>query len=362
MIYYINILVNMRTEVMLKPMKEIIENYQIPILQRLVDNEHINSMVEDQKNEYNKYNAFSMLQSFTIAYIVEEQKGYILDGQHRVAAYSQLKKEGYDIDNILVPVVKYNVNSIDEVNEYFKRINIHSPIEPILNLETSEKNLLQFLTDRFTRKYFSYTDQDNTCLCPNISVSYLKKHIKAININNKLTLHNKTEKDLYNYILDVNNFLETISCYQLDKIYTNRFERCKNKKDKEGCKNACYLGVFRKCEWLDLAIYSLINSLNSNHYGTIIKSIISPEKREKITKNTKKEVWKKHNLANTMTGKCYVCENTLDYDNMECSHIIAHALGGDISLDNLQPCCKSCNRDMGIMNLYEYKNLIFSIK
>ena len=63
-----------------------------------------------------------------------------------------------------------------------------------------------------------------------------------------------------------------------------------------------------------------------------------------------------------MTGKCYVCENILDYDNMECSHVIAHALGGDISLDNLQPCCKSCNRDMGIMNLYEYKNLILSIK
>ena len=81
---------------MLKPLKEIIENYQIPVLQRLVDNEHINSMVEDQKNEYNKYNAFSMLQSFTIAYIIEEQKGYILDGQHRVAVYSQLKKQGYD--------------------------------------------------------------------------------------------------------------------------------------------------------------------------------------------------------------------------------------------------------------------------
>jgi hypothetical protein len=148
----------------------------------------------------------------------------------------------------------------------------------------------------------------------------------------------------------------------LDKIYTNRFEKCKNKKEKEGCKYVCYLGVFRKCEWLDLAMYSLINSLNSNDYGNIIKNIISPEKREKITKNTKKEVWKKYNIANTMTGKCYVCENILDYDNMECSHVIAHALGGDISLDNLQPCCKSCNRDMGIMNLYEYKNLILSIK
>ena len=114
----------MRTELTMKPLKDIIDNYQIPELQRLVDNSHIISMVEDQKKEYDKYKTFSMLQSFTIAYIVEEKKGYILDGQHRVEAYSRLKSEGYDIDNILVPIVKYNVGSIEEVNEYFKKNKI----------------------------------------------------------------------------------------------------------------------------------------------------------------------------------------------------------------------------------------------
>ena len=103
-------------------LKDIIDSYKIPELQRLVNNEHIITMVEDQKKEYNKYNTFSMLQSFTIACITNEDKGYILDGQHRVAAYSQLKNEGYDVDNIRVPVVKYNLDNIEEVNEYYNRI------------------------------------------------------------------------------------------------------------------------------------------------------------------------------------------------------------------------------------------------
>ncbi len=42
---------------------------------------------------------------------------------------------------------------------------------------------------------------------------------------------------------------------------------------------------------------------------------------------------------------------------MECGHIVAHALGGEITFNNLQPTCKTCNRDMGVMNLNEYKLL-----
>jgi antitoxin component of RelBE/YafQ-DinJ toxin-antitoxin module len=66
----------MRTEVVFMILKDIIDSYKIPELQRLVDNEHIISMVEDQKKEYNKYNTFSMLQSFTIACITNEDAPY----------------------------------------------------------------------------------------------------------------------------------------------------------------------------------------------------------------------------------------------------------------------------------------------
>ena len=33
-------------------------------------------------------------------------------------SYSQLKNEGYDVDNIRVPVVKYNLDNIDESSSY----------------------------------------------------------------------------------------------------------------------------------------------------------------------------------------------------------------------------------------------------
>ena len=354
----------MITELQQKPIKDIIDKYQIPELQRLVDNEHINNMVEDQKNEYNKYKTFSMLQSFTIAYIVNEKKGYILDGQHRVEAYSRLKKEGYDVDNILVPIVKYNVDSIEEVNEYFKKINKHSPIKPILNLVAIEKMILQSLVDRYTTHYFKgdYIDNiacivDKNYQCPHISLNDLGKHIKARDIIGKLTNNNKTENDLFNCILKVNDFLESIAFNQLDPTYTKRFEKCKNKKEKERCNYVCYLGVFKNYEWLDLAIYALINSYNIDEIGMkFFQDILIKNDRKTIPYELKKKVWNKYN-NNEMNGKCYVCDKKIDFRDMECGHIVAHALGGEITFNNLQPTCKTCNRDMGVMNLNEYKLL-----
>ena len=122
------------------------------------------------------------------------------------------KKEGYDVDNILVPIVKYNVDSIEEVNEYFKKINKHSPIKPILNLVAIEKMILQSLVDRYTTHYFKgdYIDNiacivDKNYQCPHISLNDLGKHIKARDIIGKLTNNNKTENDLFNCILKVND-------------------------------------------------------------------------------------------------------------------------------------------------------------
>ena len=97
-------------------------------------------------------------------------------------------------------------------------------------------------------------------------------------------------------------------------------------------------------------------------YRDIIKKYFLIDKRVKIPKNTKKEVWKKYNSEETMKGKCCVCDNILDYDNMECYNKVVHVLGGDSTINNLLPCCKTCNRDMGIMNLYEYKKLLLNYK
>jgi hypothetical protein len=366
----------MRTELILEPITYLIENYKVPEIQRIVDNTHIDRMIRDQVSEYKKYNNFSMIQSFTVAYNLQENKGYILDGQHRLEAYSKLRDQGYNIDNILIPIVKYNVNSEEEVNDYFYKINKHSPIRPIFNIASGEKDIIQKLVNYYTENYFKghYNDEDNDKIMerynsPHISLHNLGKHVKSRNIIDILGKHKKTTEDFISIIKDLNVLFETTLnkdlCYgSYVNNFTAKYELCRKKQEKTKCPNVCFLGIFRNYEWLDIAIHILSNSSDINVAGHgIIKKILSKgeKKRETIPYDIRKKVWKKYNSGD-MTGKCYVCDNVIEFKEMECSHIIAYALGGDISLDNLQPCCKSCNRDMGIMNLEEYKKLLLSMK
>jgi 5-methylcytosine-specific restriction endonuclease McrA len=106
-----------------------------------------------------------------------------------------------------------------------------------------------------------------------------------------------------------------------------------------------------------LAIYALINSYNIDEIGMkFFQDILIKNDRKTIPYELKKKVWNKYN-NNEMNGKCYVCDKKIDFRDMECGHIVAHALGGEITFNNLQPTCKTCNRDMGVMNLNEYKLL-----
>lgn len=346
-----------RTELSLEPVRNIIHNYKIPELQRLVDKDHIKCIVNDQIDEYTKYGKFSILQSFTVAYLKNEDIGYILDGQHRVAAFSDLENRGYNLNDVVVPIVKYNVNNIDDVNDYFFKINKHSPIRPIGNLVAFEKILSQLIYDNF-KHYFKYKEQGSKCNCPYISINEFTENLNARNIADKLQKCNKGVRDLWNSILEVNTFLDSISNNQLDATMNKKFEDCKKKAVKEGC-IPCYLGVFRQFQWLDLAIYSLINEKKISTFGAkYYTDIMRTKRRRDIPFNLRIQIWKKLNINVSDNGFCYTCNKTLLYSDMECGHIIAYALGGSITYDNLMPVCKSCNRDMGEMHLEEYKSIV----
>jgi 5-methylcytosine-specific restriction endonuclease McrA len=75
----------------------------------------------------------------------------------------------------------------------------------------------------------------------------------------------------------------------------------------------------------------------------------------KIKKPLRKKVWSAYNNLN-LVGNCYVCNRDTDYDSFECGHIVSVFYGGKTEFNNLKPICSSCNKDMGIHNLEEYKN------
>jgi 5-methylcytosine-specific restriction endonuclease McrA len=81
----------------------------------------------------------------------------------------------------------------------------------------------------------------------------------------------------------------------------------------------------------------------------------APYDDRQIPKALRKRVW-----AKCVNGLCFCCEDEeIDEDCFEAGHIVARALGGQISIDNLIPICFSCNRAMGTRNFYEYKKDVY---
>ncbi len=76
--------------------------------------------------------------------------------------------------------------------------------------------------------------------------------------------------------------------------------------------------------------------------------------RKSIPKSLRKELWNNY-FGDRYKGKCYVCKNRIFKKDFECGHVKAYINGGETSIPNLRPICKTCNRSMGTQNLEDFK-------
>ena len=342
---------NLKTHVVMQPVYSVLL-YQPTNVQRLLSEEYIEYLIEDQVKEYKKHNQFSILQSITCADL--KDKRYILDGQHRIEAFKRLQNIGYQLDQY-IPLIVYKTNSYEELKDYYIRINQNHPINP-LELSETWFNYGKELCTLLTNKYKVYIKTTNkSCNCPYINMTDLMKYIKDRNVFERVqthTLSNTIVNTLFEKIVEFNDYLHFnythIVTYQLSSEHKQRFVKCYEKNSE----NPCFLGVWRRFEWIEIINYLIvkktkINEINFGQFNNV---------RKKIPLILKNNVWKKRN-GNNMEGKCYVCNKILCYENMECGHVIPHVQNGLSTLDNLEPICKMCNRDMGAMNLNDYKQL-----
>jgi len=338
--------VRKRTNVYLDTIENIIQ-YQPIDIQRLLNVEHVNNLVEDQLCEYRKYNQFSILQSITCADF--NNKRYILDGQHRIEAFSILKNQ-YNISLFeTIPVICYNVDRIEEIKDYYLRINKHHPINP---LECSKewfeygKNFCQWISTEF-KPYIK--NLKTKCNCPYINMSELMTYIKEYKVFERLIERNINLETFEQFICDINLYFiancTIIKNFQINEEYTKKIDKCLEKSSTF----TCILGIWRRFEWIEIAIYSITNNIPISEISFSKFCNV----RTKIAKKVRMSVWKKRNQEK-LVGTCFVCSESLEYENMECGHVTSFANGGSCDLHNLEPICKQCNRDMGTINLIEY--------
>lgn len=340
-----------KTSVILQPIQNILY-YQPANVQRLLSEEYINYIVDDQQKEYEQNGSFSILQSLTCGDVNNIR--YVLDGQHRLESFRRLQYVGYRMDQY-IPLVVYHCKDFDELRQYYVRINQNHPINPLEISETwfrHGKDLCVLFVDKYS-KYVKKTNK--SCNCPYINMMELIEYLKNRKVFERLQ-RCINSADMVPILIEKINVFNTylyenysnIVSYQLSSDNKDRFIKCYNKDNT----NPCFLGVWRRFEWLEICISLIINRLELESLNFSQFTI----KRKRIPTVLKNNVWKKRNGI-SMEGVCYVCEEVLKYENMECGHIKSHILNGDATIDNLEPICKSCNRDMGAMNLIEYKLL-----
>ena len=79
-------------------------------------------------------------------------------------------------------------------------------------------------------------------------------------------------------------------------------------------------------------------------------------KKKTISKALRIQVWNKEFTENVGKSFCKCCEITeITQLKFHCGHIIAEAMGGTTTLNNLTPICESCNKSMSTKNLHDFK-------
>ena len=83
-------------------------------------------------------------------------------------------------------------------------------------------------------------------------------------------------------------------------------------------------------------------------------------RRKKIPSSIRTLVWNKYIGADVAQSDCFCCRTAkISVRSFDCGHVIAEAKGGDLTINNLRPICKDCNKSMGTRSMNEFTKEYF---
>lgn len=262
---------------------------------------------------------------------------YILDGQHR---YMVLKETPEEVE---IQVKVYNCKTKDNMNNIFQMINGGKPFQSFESI--SDQIMVNTFRKHMMTRYKSYLSSAKKPRCPKINLDTMIA--KMIEIHFIETMNFKTPEQLIECVEAVNDFyrfttMETFTHWHIKNVFELK-QKCIEKSLRSN--KPLLLGMYDHFEWMDLLTRCKVEGLDFKKVPHCPSNY-----RERISKPLRKRVWEKRN-GKTLEGQCYCCRKEIDYDSFECGHIQAVFYGGATTLDNLEPICKVCNRDMGTENL-----------
>ena len=312
---------------------------ETPDFQRFKDDEHALDIYRYQKRYFSQYQNFNFHGVISLGKIPESKKYQILDGQHRVFAMSKLFSEFCDF---FVICHIYQKNTQDELYEIYHTINQSKKVELYKNRNEAEilKKTQEYLKSLF-KPFIKNTKRPHA---PNINLDICIQHLKNSQIISRLQI--QTSDILIHYIIELNNYYKSLTLNDWKKW---GFDISKITDGKEKDNVVFCLGFYQEYEWIGKILQKYEKNID---YDNMSHNTI--KNTQNIPKATKEKLWKKV-FGDYMKGTCYCCEEIIEFGNFEMGHVLARIYGGTNELENLQPICGTCNRDMGTMHMEEYK-------
>ena len=331
---------------------ELLKNVQLDIaIQRELDIDWVEELKAKIIQDYNEKGYF-FFGTFEVASF--ESALYLLNGQHRYFVLKDILNM-YDKVNVPVNVNIYTVGSQHELNELWMKVNGSKPSR--LCKSTSKQVTLNSIKKYLIQNYPKFITTAVKPQKPNINLEFLGEAIEKSKILEELKI--ESSEEFIVLMEQINNFYKYVDSGKWREWHINDESLIMKCKIKNVLK-PLFLGIFTNYEWLTRILEVNKKNTQFDSYSCIPHIPINAASR-KIGKSKRRKVWEKRNFKESMIGKCFVCEKGIDYDEFECGHITSAFWGGGQTLQNLEPICSPCNRDMGVEDLNEYKRKFFQM-
>ena len=354
----------MRCDVQLQRISDVLTIYSRPLCQRALNVEHVDKLVSDIQHDLATTGENFIRQSITVARL-PNGASYVLDGQHRLAAFTRLRHESRVMKST-IPVVYQTCVDLPEVQLRYHRLNSNLPIHPLdteCDWAWKTRPLLEYIQDH----YRMYIKESKSPICPHFSISGVQTalRLRADQLLNPVI----TQETLLSDFQALNEFIrETFITGEGSGggggggDSTERLQKCYSKQPHD----PCFISLGRHHEWLDMLIFKRLNNFDWTVPGSLILETFEQDsqrgrahpRRKPIPRALRLRVWTKCNSPDARRGSCYVCGGVIDYDTFECAHDIPHILNGSTDISNLYPTCRPCNRDMGVQPLHLYRKRV----
>lgn len=323
---------NNRDKLYISPVGEILDKINIPECQRTLNSEHLHCIYSSLLEEYSNKREPKLIGCIVIC--VYGDVYYLVDGQHRLFALKKLYEEkNY---NAKIYVQELTVKNFQEVENIFKRVNNSIPVSKLA--EGVKRSDVNIIAEYFYNKYKSSISGRKPLFTTSNAV---RPRINITKFEESLSQIIKFESSNSKIIDRIEEFIRELDEYNVEhfKLYTNdRNYKIQNMLDTADSLFSCRLGMVHLTDMINL-------------FGESRKLFV---RKENIPSSLKRRVWDIYIGKDKRIGECPFCEIEIRFENFHCAHNLAESKGGDLTIDNLFPCCGECNLSMGTMSYEEF--------